>query len=427
MTSQTTFEFYAIDRVTGVLDNISQQLDNVKKQAESTVKKTSSVMRELRNAFLGMGLTLLFTGMAIKRYADQAMRAIINTYAKVMGDTSEFAVLTNQLSANWIYFKFTLMDALMQSGLFQMFIGFLINLIQGFSELPQAAKVGIVLILGGLILMGGLMMVIGQAILPLATNWAVVGANVKAVGTLISTVSTAFLGFLPTIALVAVLIGVVIALFLLFTTPGDKVRKVITAIGLVLIAVGAILAFVGVTFGWWLLLIGALVIGVAYFKEELLQFGIMILTLFVHIIKIALWPFLTTIQLIIDAVYVLINAWRRWQAMKSGTAFKALEAPQIKGAVDNFSDAMYGKLAEWNDSLETAKQNRGGFWERLGFGSAEEAATLTSNNPAGETAPTIDNSVHIESVTVENPQNFNTLLEEAREYNRQYGGSTFNN
>lgn len=140
-----------IDQATKGLSDIGRKVDDVDKG-----------VRKLQKGLLGSGLSFLFTGMAIKRVFDGILKSIFNTYQLATDSTSEFDILTNRLIANWEFFKFTLVDALMQTGLFQSFIGFLIDVIKWFSDLSPKMKEWLVIfaVVGSAI--GGVLMVVGQ-------------------------------------------------------------------------------------------------------------------------------------------------------------------------------------------------------------------------------------------------------------------------
>ena len=380
--------------------------------------RSKAATREFRGTMLGLGFGLLFTGMAIQRFTDKALRGIIDVYAKVMGDTSEFAIITNTLSANWTFFKFTLMDALMQSGLFNVFMGFLLAITQWLAGLPEWVKVGLMVMVAAIVLASTASMILGQFVLLLAVNWKAVGANIKAV--------SKYMKALPwgPLLIVGIIVGLIIALFKLWTIAGDKVRKVITSLGLVTGTLGTIMIIVGASFGWWILLIALAVLAIAFFKEEIMQFGIAVLTIFNQMIKWSLWPFLATIQLIIDGVYLMINAWLRWKATQNNTKFKKLIAPQVKGDVLGVFDGMQEALADWDAQLKQPKVDRGGFWERLGFGSSEDAHAKLSTSPSQAGAVTnVDNSVSVETVEVKGGESSEDLVAQLRELQRQVGGS----
>jgi hypothetical protein len=372
----------------------AKALEKANKEAFRASEKKG---RDFRNMMLGIGLTTLFTGMAIKRMADGAFRAISETYKQVMGDSNEFAVTTNILAANWAFLKFSIMDALMQSPLFQAILQWLISVIQWVQGWSQESKAAFGIMILGLSVVGGLMMVLGQGTLWFAANWTAARESIAKASAAIKGLTG--LGLMSWLGIIAILSLAVFAIWKLWTTDGDKLRKVLMTVAIALMAIGAVLVIAGVAGGWWIILIGLIVAAVVFFKEEILQLGIIVLTVFNQLIKYSLQPFLSFMQLVLDAIYAAINAWGRWKAMREGTSWTDLKAPQVKMAINEVFDGFQGTLADWNDKLIAAKETRGGFWERLGFGSSEEAQ-------AGLTAPSLgggamDKSINIENLTME--------------------------
>ena len=162
-----------IDRQTEKLrKNISNALDGgagAAKRFEQRIKEVSAgieaqqkALRGLQREILAISLSIMFVGFAIRRFTDKAFRGLTNTMQNVTDDTHEFNVLTNRLRANWEFMKFTLMDALMQSGLFQWFIERLIQATQWVSNLSDRQRQWIVISLALAAVLGTVMIVAGQ-------------------------------------------------------------------------------------------------------------------------------------------------------------------------------------------------------------------------------------------------------------------------
>lgn len=233
-----------IDQATKQLQKVSQTIDNVAKRAQTSFKS-------IQNTLLGLGLSMLFTGMALKRVVDSALRAIFTTAQLAYGEVSEFNVLTNQLRANWEFFKFTLVEALMQSGLFQMFIGFLISAINWFNSLSPTAKRFIVIMLVGLSFVTGLMMIFGQAALSLLAPLALVGVG-------------GALAFSMILWVVGTLLAVFVLLGLIWSSNMSTANKWGATILAIFVAALIIGATLGGALGVVIVLIGALVAGLIY-------------------------------------------------------------------------------------------------------------------------------------------------------------------
>lgn len=111
--------------------------------------------------FNGNMLSTLFFGMELRRIFSGAIKSIFEGYKKIIPEGNEFNKQTTQLSANWQFFKFQLADALAQSTVFQVFIGFAINMVKIFQKIPAPIKtfIGVLLIVLGVI--GAILMFTG--------------------------------------------------------------------------------------------------------------------------------------------------------------------------------------------------------------------------------------------------------------------------
>lgn len=85
-------------------------------------------------------LTLMFGFMALNRVVSQFGRSAITTYQKANEDTQGLGKVTWELQAAWEFLKYSLVDALSQSGLFQMLVKWIIQIVQWFNKLPQSFK-----------------------------------------------------------------------------------------------------------------------------------------------------------------------------------------------------------------------------------------------------------------------------------------------
>jgi len=153
----------------------SQGIEKTKKnlkKVEGVVKdlsgETARTTKDIRRNMLGMGLSFLFTGMAIKRFADNMLKGLVNTYKTVMGEGSKFQEQTNRLSAAFTFLKFSIFDALAQSDFFAALVEWLVGAANAIAEFvgenPKLAK-GLAIFFGIASVVGGFMMIFGQATL----------------------------------------------------------------------------------------------------------------------------------------------------------------------------------------------------------------------------------------------------------------------
>ena len=132
---------------------------------QATAKKLGISLKNLEAFALGAGLALLFTGMAIKNAAQQALTATIKTFSTVTEGTMLYNQSIGRLAAAFEFLKFSIADAFLTSalgvGLLEVVIA-IFDFISGTSDGFKA------LIAGGLVflvIIGGIMMISGQILL----------------------------------------------------------------------------------------------------------------------------------------------------------------------------------------------------------------------------------------------------------------------
>jgi hypothetical protein len=143
-------------------DGVDKGLQLLEKSFDDFQKRLSRQSKQLQQDLLAVGLSILFTGMAIKRVTDGALRAIYQTAELAYGEISAFSVITGQLAAKWEFFKFSLVDALMQTSVFTNFISFLNELLDTLNGLSPTAKSNITVALLMLSLLAGAFVIVGQ-------------------------------------------------------------------------------------------------------------------------------------------------------------------------------------------------------------------------------------------------------------------------
>lgn len=156
-------------RAQGV-EETDKNIKKVEKTLDELTGASQRNARQIKTNMLGMGLSFLFTGMAIKRFADNMLKALVTTYSTVMGEGSAFQEQTNRLSAAFEFLKFSIFDALANSEFFANLVDWLVQAVNRISEFvaqhPALAKF-IVTFLAIASVVGGLMMLFGQATLGL--------------------------------------------------------------------------------------------------------------------------------------------------------------------------------------------------------------------------------------------------------------------
>ena len=105
------------DKATKAVGKTKDQMKRLNKSAKEAGKAVGSIGKALQGMLLGVGLSFLFTGMAIKRFFEGILRGLTSTFLTVMGETSAQAQQVNKLKAAWEFLKFKIMSALVASGL----------------------------------------------------------------------------------------------------------------------------------------------------------------------------------------------------------------------------------------------------------------------------------------------------------------------
>jgi hypothetical protein len=206
----------ALISATKSLDKLDQKVGKVKK---------------MNGAMLGLGLSMLFTGMAAKRMGETILRSLTTAFITARDEGDFFVNQLLSIQASFEFLKFAIFDAFAQTDLFLNIVDFLVSMNQSLGEFisknPQVAAM-IVIFSGLAVVVGTVAMAFGQLSL-LAT-----GLGIK-LGALVAT-----LGFI-TVALAAIVFIVMSDL-----NPSLKIFLVFlagVAIALKLIGVGAMTLF----------------------------------------------------------------------------------------------------------------------------------------------------------------------------------------
>jgi len=291
-----------ISKTSGQMITFDKHVNNTSKSLDRTFGKAQlTKMRKLTNAILGAGLSMLFTGMAIKKAAETALRGIMTTYKEAMAGSGEFIELTGRLSAAWTYFKFSLMDALMQTELFPALMEGLIGLLDILSSMPDWVKNLAIGFLVFALVVGGVMMFLGQTFL------AVLGI----LGMILLPIL--FVIF----AIVLIVVFAIIVLIGIWGSGMSKTEKILWTVVVVLIAIALILFVLGMAgVAVWFLIIAAVVIVIALivkYWDEIKEFFIKLWDSLVKVVSNAgikiKDTFLKVINYLKGVLIDYINVW----------------------------------------------------------------------------------------------------------------------
>lgn len=140
----------------------------MEKAEQNAMRAAEMKASRMENAMMGFGLSMLFTGMAIKRFADTAMRSVLNTFMQLADENNAALKEILHIQAAMNFLKFIIADTFMQSESFQKFTNFIVEasiaVANFIEEHPKLAEmIGIALLAASAL--GSLMMIIGQTTL----------------------------------------------------------------------------------------------------------------------------------------------------------------------------------------------------------------------------------------------------------------------
>jgi len=150
-----------IDKTTGKFVG----MENATRRVQRAQDKLDKSMRQMRRRYLGFGLAMLFSGMALKRFATTALRSLLNTWTTIMDKTAKYTNTVGKVTAAWEFLKFSIIDAFLASEMGRDFIEMLFNFIEWINNLSDSWKVTLAMIVIGLIVIGTLMLFFGQSFL----------------------------------------------------------------------------------------------------------------------------------------------------------------------------------------------------------------------------------------------------------------------
>lgn len=146
-----------------------RDLDKEAKNAAAATKKLNKSIQDAKKSlkeFKMEYLSVMFFGMAIQRAFMGILRAGYQTWSTVTDGTSKAGGAMTQLQAAWEFFKFSLFDALIGSGIFAWFVENVLKLVEWWGDLSDSAKeltaetlltgaaIGTIMAVGGTIMLG---------------------------------------------------------------------------------------------------------------------------------------------------------------------------------------------------------------------------------------------------------------------------------
>lgn len=227
-----------------IIDRLLLRIDVEHKSAEAGFQR-------LQKAMLSVGLSFLFTGMAIKRFFETILKSMFQTFLMVEGESGAVNNQVGDLMASLAFLKFSLIDAFVNSGLLQVWIDRIQKLVDWFTSLDEETQSNITnfMIWGAII--GTVLMVVGQlalgllgviSLLEFIGGLGIFAGLVKWLSKVASTLSAA------TLPMMASLLAGLFAIFILlpklisrFGGFGNFAKAVLAGIAKVAVLLGGLL------------------------------------------------------------------------------------------------------------------------------------------------------------------------------------------
>ncbi len=202
----------AENRASKEFDKFNKSLLNGKKKMAGWNKSTKElkkrslklegIMKSLQKSMLGVGLSFMFAGMALRKAATDMIRGAVDAFTKIM-ESSGLAGSAIQVLSVWFeYLKFTIGNAI--STALEPLMPLIITIVQWLARWVNKHKTLTTIILLGALALGAMMMVGGQLILFLM-GLTFVGPMFAAIGTALTGLGFIFWWILGIIIVVVLL------------------------------------------------------------------------------------------------------------------------------------------------------------------------------------------------------------------------------
>jgi len=310
-----------LSKDTGKLKQLTKGLEKLKQSGESTqdafkavdkqqmrVKQGMAVLTKEtevgRGAMIGLGLSIMFAGMALKRFADQSLKALFKTFLDATDNTDIVTNKVHQLKAAFEFLKFSIIDSIGQTEFMLNMIDMLIsatNWVSRFAaEHPRIASMAVAFlsvssVLGALAMTGGQLSLLANAL----------GIGLGSLVVTLGVIATAF----------ALIFGII-------TSDAPKATKLFQGL---LVAIGSalyLLSLIGITLSASFLMWGALALAatglwimmqnrMGSFKRAAQAFGIFILAMFAEIGDAAIAGLISPLEKFIGYINAAIVAIKK--------------------------------------------------------------------------------------------------------------------
>jgi len=93
-----------------------QQINKINKSMDALEKRTNGFLQGIQKAMLALGLAFLFTGMALKRFFDNAVLSIAKVFMLANGETGPLSEAVNELKAKFYALAYQIVSTFVETG-----------------------------------------------------------------------------------------------------------------------------------------------------------------------------------------------------------------------------------------------------------------------------------------------------------------------
>jgi hypothetical protein len=325
--------------------------------AQQNIRNLEKGLRAFQGLAMSVALSMMFTGMAMKRFFEGMLQNIITTFMSVSGEQSYVSEKIYELQAAWIYFLSSIMMAGEEMGVFDKWVEILKKIADWFNSLDDKWKVFILnVVIWGLIA-GVAMSILGQAILGLLAPMAILFFFYKM--KMEPALAKMVIMNLAIAAVILIVLAAVVLLFIIWNKDISTTEKILWTIVIVLgvilliflvLGIGVSLPFILIMLGIMIVLGGfaLLVNKVGGVKNAFSALGIFIMAIFAVIADIIEIVLISPLLVLIGIINLLIMAAH---ALGRMTDIKTIEPPELFGA----SKSVWEKR---NELLEVAEKEK---------------------------------------------------------------------
>jgi len=135
----TAYKLNTLKKSASSYTSINNHMLRLRKTMAATSETTKSFGRSIRGTqgvMLGLTLSMMFMGMAIKRTFTNILRTTLSTFNRIMQESGFFGTAVQRLGVHWEYLKFVIGSTINRA--LEPLMPFIIKLINGFAAMVQA-------------------------------------------------------------------------------------------------------------------------------------------------------------------------------------------------------------------------------------------------------------------------------------------------